>query len=91
MNKITGCVQYSCVSLVQLRKLPAFQQRVSVHIQLFLSQTGQPPGELLILRLGWAKASSSEKWYTLKGVEELFLEIPWLPTNQSSLLAADFL
>lgn len=79
------------IFLCFLRKLPAFQQRVSVHIWLFLSQTGQPPGELLILRLGWAKASSSEKWYTLKGVEELLLEIPWLPTNHSSLLAVDFL
>lgn len=43
-----------------------------------------------MLRSGWAKASSSEKQYTLKGVEELFLEIVWLPANESSLLCCRF-
>lgn len=84
------CPKFLCFPCLTKK---AFLQRVSVHIWCFLSQIGWPPGELLILKSGWAKASSAEKQYTYKGVEEpLFLETtPWSPTNQPALLTEDFL
>lgn len=90
MNKIIGCVQYSCFPCSTKKAACLSAKGLCSHLA-FSQPMGQHPGELLILRLDWAKASSSEKWYTLKDVEELFLEIPWLPTNQSSLLAEGFL